>query len=148
MNKVVYNKCFGGFSISASAMTWLAENAREEIKAIAKKYLREHPNEKFGFHCDNDIKRHDPDLVRCVETLGYHASGGCAKLEIRELKGNQYRIDEYDGYETIFEPEDEEYITIEETTVKRDETCGTWSQRQPHQPPLRFNEPIQLQLFG
>ena len=35
-----------------------------------------------------------------------------------------------------------------ETTVKRDETCGTWSQRKPHQPPLRFNEPIQLQLFG
>ena len=35
MNKVVYNACFGGFSISAAAMKWLAENGREEIKAIA-----------------------------------------------------------------------------------------------------------------
>ena len=112
MNKVVYNACFGGFSISLTAMKWLAENGRDEIKAIAVKCLRESPNEKFGFHfCD--IQRHDPDLVRCVETLGYVANGWCANLEVRELKGNRYRITEYDGSEDVYEPEDEKYITIE-----------------------------------
>jgi hypothetical protein len=29
------------------------------------------------------------------------------------LKGNRYRIEEYDGSEDIYEPEDENYITIE-----------------------------------
>ena len=113
MNKVVYNACFGGFSISLTAMKWLAENGREEIKAIAEKHLRKFPNETFGFSCD-DIQRHDPDLVRCVEALGYKANGRCANLEVRELKGNRYRIDEYDGSEDVYEPEDENYITIEE----------------------------------
>ena len=112
MNKVVYNACFGGFSISLTAMKWLAENAREEIQAIAKEQLRKYPNDKFGYHCW-DIERHNPDLVRCVETLGSAANGSCADLEVRELKGNRYRIDEYDGNEDVFEPEDEKYITIE-----------------------------------
>ena len=112
MNKVVLNDCFGGFSISLTAMKWLAENGRDEIKAIAVKNLREYPQQDFGFHCW-DIQRHDPDLVRCVETLGYAANGRCANLEVRELKGNRYRITEYDGSEEVYEPEDEEYITIE-----------------------------------
>ena len=112
MNKVVLNACFGGFSISLTAMKWLAENGRDEIKAIAEKYLRESPDNKFGYHCC-DIQRHDPDLVRCVETLGYEANGGCAELEVYELNGNRYRIDEYDGKEEVYEPKDEEYITIE-----------------------------------
>ena len=112
MNKVVYNACYGGFCISLTAMKWLAENGRDEIKAIAGKYLQKSPDEEDGFYCD-DIQRHDPDLVRCVETLGYLASGRFARLEVRELKGNRYRIDEYDGYEEVYEPEDEEYITIE-----------------------------------
>ena len=112
MNKVVYNACYGGYCLSLTAMKWLAENGRDEIKAIAGKYLREYPDENFGFHC-YDIKRHDPDLVRCVETLGYLASGRFAGLEVQELKGNRYRIDEYDGYEEVYEPEDEEYTTIE-----------------------------------
>lgn len=112
MNKVVYNACFGGFSLSVAAMKWLAENAREEIKVIAQDQLRKYPDYKFGYHV-RDIERHDPDLVRCVETLGNAANGSCANLEVRELKGNRYRIDEYDGYEDVYEPEDEEYITID-----------------------------------
>ena len=111
MNKVVYNACFGGFSISLTAMKWLTENGREEIKAIAGKHLRKSPDEKFGFHCW-DIQRHDPDLVRCVETLGDAANGRCAGLKVRELKGNRYRIEEFDGSEEVYEPEDEKYITI------------------------------------
>ena len=112
MNKVVYNACYGRYCLSLTAMKWLAENGRDEIKAIAGQYLRKSPDEKYGFHCD-EIQRHDPDLVRCVDTLGYLASGRFAALVVRELKGNRYRIDDYDGYEEVYEPEDEEYTTIE-----------------------------------
>lgn len=112
MNKVVYNACFGGFSISLTAMKWLADNGRDEIKAIAEKELKESTNEDFGFSCC-DIQRHDPDLVRCVETLGSAANGKCADLEVRELEGNQYRITEFDGFEEVCTPEDEDYIIIE-----------------------------------
>lgn len=107
MNKVVYNGKFGGFSLSVTAMQWLANNAREEIKAVA---IEELANNKYFIP---EIARHDPDLVRCVETLGSAANGDFADLRVRELKGNRYRIDVYDGYEDVFEPEDEEYITIE-----------------------------------
>lgn len=114
MNKVVYNNCFGGFSLSVKAVKWLAENGHGKIKEITQEYLKntEDRYSRFGCHL-RDIDRHDPDLVRCVETLGRQASGGLAELEIAELKGNRYRISEYDGAEEVFEPDDEEYITIE-----------------------------------
>lgn len=115
-HKVVYNNCFGGFSLSVKAVKWLAENGHGKIKEITQAYLKENEHDsysRYGCHLDG-IDRHDPDLVRCVKTLGRKASGGyCACLDIAELKGNRYRIDEYDGAETVYEPEDEDYITIE-----------------------------------
>ena len=114
-HKVVYNNCFGDFSLSVKAVKWLAENGHGKIKEIAQKHTES--LKSSDFHCGcflNGIDRHDPDLVRCVETLGRKSSGGgFSKLEIAELKGNRYRIDEYDGAEAVYEPEDEEYITIE-----------------------------------
>ena len=115
MNKVVFNNCFGGFSLSAKAVLWLARNGHGKIKDIAQKYLEslEKAHSKYGCHLSG-IDRHDPDLVRCVETLGsLESSGGLAHLEIAEIKGNRYRIAEYDGTEDVIEPEDENYITIE-----------------------------------
>lgn len=114
MNKVVFNNQYGGFCLSTTAMRWLAENGREEIRVIVKRYLEKSPDDNFGYHTDDDIKRHDPDLVRCVEALGRKANGGFAELKVRNLRGNRYRIDEYDGWENVYEPEDEEYITITE----------------------------------
>lgn len=115
MNKVVFNNCFGGFSLSVKAVVWLARYGHGKIKDIAQKYLESLEKAHFQYGCHlYGIDRHDPDLVRCVETLGSLASGGeLAHLEIAELKGNRYRIDEYDGAETVYEPEDEDYITIE-----------------------------------
>ena len=114
MNKVVYNNCFGGFSLSVKAVKWLAENGHGKIKEKAQEYKKTSDRwARFGCHLSG-LDRHDPDLVRCVETLGSLASGGeLAHLEIAEIKGNRYRIDEYDGAETVYEPEDEDYITIE-----------------------------------
>ena len=56
---------------------------------------------------DRDIKRTDPALVQVVEELGSEANGRCARLVVIDiLTGTYYRIDEYDGYESIEERED------------------------------------------
>jgi len=114
MNKVVFNNCFGGFSLSVKAVEWLAENGHGKIKEKAQEYKKKSDRwARFGCHLSG-LDRHDPDLVRCVETLGSpESSGGLAHLEIAEIKGNRYRIAEYDGAEDVIEPEDENYITIE-----------------------------------
>ena len=51
---------------------------------------------------DFDVERHDPDLVRVVKTLGDLANGMCADLRIVKVSG-RYRINEYDGLESIEE---------------------------------------------
>lgn len=48
------------------------------------------------------IPRADSALVQVVEELGEAASGRFAKLQIAEVpKGERYRIDEYDGFESV-----------------------------------------------
>lgn len=50
-----------------------------------------------------NIKRDDPDLVTVVEKLGDKANGPFASLAITEVNG-QWRIDEYDGLESVETP--------------------------------------------
>lgn len=59
---------------------------------------------KEHYFYDNNIKRSDPLLVRCVEELGEKANGDCAKLRVVEIPdGTSWEIDEYDGNEHIAE---------------------------------------------
>lgn len=58
--------------------------------------------------------RHDPELVKTVEDLGREANGSYANLRIKEIKGNRYIIREYDGSESVIEPDDINWITVEE----------------------------------
>jgi hypothetical protein len=58
----------------------------------------------------DDVSRHDPILVQVVEELGDKANGSCARLAIDEVSG-PYRIDEYDGFETVKEPDGYDWIT-------------------------------------
>lgn len=51
---------------------------------------------------DRDFERDDPVLVQVVEELGDAANGFCAKLRIADIPaGTPYRIDEYDGFESV-----------------------------------------------
>ena len=59
---------------------------------------------------DRDVSRHDPILVQVVEELGDKANGSCARLAIDEVSG-PYKIDEYDGLETVVEPNGIDWIT-------------------------------------
>lgn len=101
-NKVVYNACFGGFGLSKEAATMLNSLKGEEVCSL-----------QYG--CLNKgVTRHDPDLVKVVETLGSErASGFCARLAIEEIEGNIYQIDEYDGNESVYTPDEHTWIVIE-----------------------------------
>jgi hypothetical protein len=93
MHKVVINATWGGFTLS--------EAAEERFKELTGREYR-----PWNF------PRHDPILVQVVEELGAAASGEVANLEVREIKGTQYHIDEYDGYEYLYTPETMRWTTI------------------------------------
>ena len=114
-HKVVYNACYGGFNLSMDAINWLAEHASDqELKTYIKERFKDAYKIFIGAAIGSwfDDKRHHKDLVDVVEILGNRASGECSKLEIIEISGNQYRIDEYDGLEEVITPEDSDWIII------------------------------------
>lgn len=106
MTKIVYNKCYGGFSLSKKAveryfqlMGWGLVVVKEEYGW--EHYHRKYNGESFYFYSRN-LERDDPILVQVVEELGEDSYGECAELAIREVPvGTKYRIDEYDGKECV-----------------------------------------------
>ena len=89
MKKIVYNSCYGGFGLSAEALSRYIElTGRNDVK-------------------HRDIPRDDPVLVGIVESMGSDADGYGAQLEIAEVtSGTRYRIDEYDGNERVMTVDD------------------------------------------
>ena len=88
MTKIVYSACYGGFGLSKQAFARYKE---------------------LGGTCDYDraIPRDDPLLVQVVETLGAGADTAFSNLRIRDLpEGTKYRIDEYDGFESVMTSEE------------------------------------------
>ena len=106
MMKVVYNDCYGGFSLSNEALEWLLERGSRGVELYKNAILWSKGTWRGP--------RHDPLLVECIETLGEKANGRFGKLEIHELNGPKYIIDEYDGMETVEEPEDIQWIDVRE----------------------------------
>lgn len=113
--KIVYNSCYGGFSLSLEAVTWLEENAKDEsVKAYIKEARKETESFYLGLLIGRHLPRHHKDLVSVVETLGDRANGDCSRLQIEEISGNQYRIEKYDGAEDVIIPDNQDWIVIEE----------------------------------
>lgn len=102
--KVCYNRCFGGFGLSEAALTILRGIGVMSYKSYSD-------DELFDQY---SIPRHHPDLIRVVEMLGTKdASAIYADLGIYDLgDSNRYRIDEYDGQETVIEPSGYDWIII------------------------------------
>jgi len=83
VTKIVYNRCYGGFGLSKAA--W------ERYVELGGKAESEY-----------DVSRTDPILVQVVEELGMDADGEYAELAIADVPaGTKYRIDEYDGFESV-----------------------------------------------
>ena len=139
MTKVVYNACYGGFGLSKEAcqrywdikgqQVWI-EDAQwgftvwlvaPEDRIPSKEgdafysmtmdervaYNRAHSEQTWYY---NNVSRHDPALVQVVEELGKKANGDFANLQIGEVRGS-YRIDEYDGNESVMTSGDYDWIT-------------------------------------
>lgn len=113
MTKIVYNNCYGGFGLSKVAMLRYAELKGitvypQQVSSACTVYWTEpvtdgvDPNRRNSLH-HSSISRIDPVLVQVIEELGSSvASDNYAELTICDLPvGTRYRIDEYDGNESI-----------------------------------------------
>ena len=136
MTKIVYNACYGGFSLSDAAIERYAEikgitlyydndpchyshyylcPPEEYERILAEERLNPVSPDRYArsnalYFSDRDIERNDPALVQVVEELGDAANGMCAELQIRDLPaGTLYRIDEYDGLESVMTNDDYEW---------------------------------------
>lgn len=130
--KVVYNGCYGGFSLSHKAIMRYAELKGFKLYPFVSRDFRTYEpasesdfsagrlsmiiyyitsnRESGSYWSDSDISRSDPDLVKVVEELGEAANGHCASLCIDEVPaGEKYRIDEYDGNESVMKQSDYEW---------------------------------------
>jgi hypothetical protein len=102
MTKIVYNACYGGFSISDEAIRMYLDLKGFKYTEEKTKWGSSFKVEGLKGFYDRDINRADPVLIQVVEKLGEKANGMCAKLRIEDVpEGTLYRIDEYDGYESI-----------------------------------------------
>lgn len=94
MVKIVYNSCYGGFGLSDAALARYSELSGIDRDSVDM------------LHCDDWSCRHDPLLVQVVEELGKAANDTYSDLRIVEVpSGTKYRIDEYDGNETVMTPD-------------------------------------------
>lgn len=87
--KIVINCCYGGFGVSENFL---------------KAYKIPYTKTAYGsFYPNEGIDRTDPRLIEYIETHGSKmASGSYSNLVVTEIpKGTLYRINEYDGYESI-----------------------------------------------
>lgn len=92
--KIVFNAWFGGFGLRREALAL--------YNALSGKSLT----------YDHNISRTDPTLVNVIEKLGDFANGTFARLRIRELpRGTKYRIDEYDGQESVVTDDEMDWET-------------------------------------
>ncbi len=142
--KVVFNGCFGGYSLSPLAQQMILDRKGiEYIKEVSDSFMGDHisfmkkeivESNEYQLLKDAEwdslslegrtllnsahlsmgsLPRHDADLVAVVEELGDTANGSFAKLNIAEIEGNQYFIDEYDGSETVETPETQQWVTVD-----------------------------------
>ena len=96
--KVAFNGCYGGFGLSNKAI--------DRLKELGVKYDRDYEYD--------DMPRHHPLLIQVIEELVEEASGDYSNLCIATIDSPLYKIDEYDGSESVVTPECTRWINIEE----------------------------------
>lgn len=110
MQKIVVNRCHGGFGLSDEAVREYAR--RKGLSLIEENdgprfthfWVTEKTNENYFF--DFNIPRNDPDLVGVVEELKGDANGRYAELVIVEVPddvGDNWYIEENEGIEHVAE---------------------------------------------
>ena len=93
-NKVVINRKYGVFALSRAGI-------------LLYEKLSDRTFDEF------EVKRHDPFLIQVVEQLGTKANADeYTDLDIVNITGNKYKIDEYDGAEKVITPESIKWVVI------------------------------------
>lgn len=116
MNKVAYNSDYGGFGLSKKACELAAskghKGAIEHLKRdFGRSYMPWDESIGSGF-------RHDPIVISVIEELGTEeAAADFACLTILEIHGHQYKIDDYDGFESVNTPHNICWVNIEKETT-------------------------------
>lgn len=102
MVKIAYNDCYGGFDLSTEGKVYLAKLlGYTDVKVVNKILDQVYVNGEY-FATYYGLPRTDPALIKTIEDLGSKADGDYSRLKIREVPaGSRYRIDEYDGLETV-----------------------------------------------
>ena len=106
MVKVVYNTGSGDFTLS--------EKAQQRLQELIGYRITDHgliltPKQR------RYIARHDPRLVQVVEELGEDVNGfRGTNLQIERILGTQYRIETFNGVESVVVPEDEVWIDADD----------------------------------
>jgi len=118
VQKVVYNACFGGFSIADKAIVWMRKQDADNWDEVTEEDIEQADNATVsGEYYDggsgpkkdhHDVLRFPRDnrllaLVVVGETeYEGPVSGQCADLRVAEVPdGVEWTIDEYDGSETV-----------------------------------------------
>lgn len=85
--KVAINKCYGGFGLSKKAYEFLGLEW-----------------DGYGYAYSDVESRTDPELIKCIETLGERANGSFADLKIVEIPDDvNWDISDDDGIEHVYE---------------------------------------------
>ena len=100
--KVAYNACYGGFGLSEEASVYLNTHWGCNI------------DPDYGYIDEDIIPRHHKGLIEAIELFGEKASGFCAKLKVATISTPMYRVDEYDGYESVETPYSYNWVIIHE----------------------------------
>jgi hypothetical protein len=101
---IVYNNCYGGFSLSLEAQKLYLEKKGYTPIYHSGPYSwdKRYSCAEIPDFYDREIPRHDQDLVAVVQELGKKSYGDCARLAIKWVEeGTLYKIDEYDGNESV-----------------------------------------------
>ncbi len=104
MIEICINTDYGGFGLSKKAY----ERYQELGGTLEDHELRQVEN------------RGNSLLIQVVKELGDKAAGDFADLLIVDIPGVEYKIDEYDGMETINYPEANQYWHLVDTPEARD----------------------------
>lgn len=105
VQRVVINKCYGGFGLSEEAIEWMRERYPEVEEMTTL------PGEEFSdgsgpseYVYTWDIPRDHEGLVEVVRELGKDASGQFAELQVVEVPDEvDWKVEEYGGLEKIVE---------------------------------------------
>ena len=114
MQKIVINKCYGGFGLSTEGfehylkLKGIAYESQpskwEWLEGDKDFYEAGHLGADAHYLSDRGIDRNDPALIQTVEDLGTKANDRYAKLTIIEIPDDvEWQVDEYDGNEWIAE---------------------------------------------